>query len=123
MSAHLTEQRVFVRGLVVQAEIGLNPDERGRRQPVRIDATLTLLPRPPEHLRDTFNYEHVVTAARALADGGHIELVETFALRLAEACLAHPVVQTATIAVGKPEALTDAELAGAEVVLTRALLP
>lgn len=119
MNSRLTEQRVFVRGLVVQAEIGLNPDERGRRQPVRIDATVELSPRPPEHLRDTFNYEHVVTAARALADGGHIELVETFALRLAEACLAHPVVQSATVAVGKPEALRDAELAGAEVALTR----
>ncbi len=119
MTSHLIEQRVFVRGLVVQAEIGLNPDERGRRQPVRIDATVALLPRPPEHLRDTFNYEHVVTAARALAEGGHIELVETFALRLAEACLAHPVVQSVTVSAAKPEALTDADLAGAEVVLTR----
>ncbi len=119
MNARLTLQRVFVRGLTVMAEIGLNPDERGRRQPVIIDAVVTLDPKAPQHLRDTLNYEHVVTAARALADGGHIELVETFAHRLAEALLAYPIVQDVTVSVGKPEALREADLAGAEVTLVR----
>lgn len=119
MTSRLSAQSVFVRGLKVMAEIGLNPDERGRRQPLFIDATVALDPDPPHHLRDTLNYEHVVTAAKALANGGHIELVETFALRLADELLTHAVVRQATVRVSKPEALRDAETAGAEVVVVR----
>jgi len=120
VSVQLTHQRVFVRGLKVMAEIGLNPDERGRRQPVVIDVVVTLDPRAPHHLRDTLNYEVVVAAAKALAEGGHIELVETFALRLAETILGHAVVREASVRAAKPEALRDAEAAGAEVTLARA---
>ncbi len=120
MSGRVTVQRVFVRGLRVMAEIGLNADERGRRQPVTIDAVVVIDPAAAHHLRDTLNYEHIVTAAAALAAGGHIELVETFAHRLAEAILAHAVVREVTITAGKPEALRDALAAGAEVTLVRA---
>jgi dihydroneopterin aldolase len=112
-------QTVFVHGLEVFAEIGLNPDERGRRQPLIIDASLKLEPRPPHHLRETYNYEGVVSAARALADGGHIELAETFALRLAAAILEHELVREVTVRVAKPEALKPAKAAGAEITLVR----
>lgn len=120
MSAALASLRVFVRGLKIEAEIGLNPHERGRRQPLVIDATVLLDPAAPAHLRDTFNYEVVLTAAREIAFGGHVELAETFALRLAERILAHRGVREATVSVGKPEALDAADLAGAEVTLVRA---
>ena len=116
----VAEQRVFVRALTVMAAIGLNPDEQGRRQPLLIDATLTLEPRPPRHLRDTLNYEAVVAAAEALANGSHIELAETFALRLAAALMEHAVVREVTVRVEKPEALRDADAAGAEITLRRA---
>lgn len=113
----LAELKVFVRGLLIEAEIGLNADERGRRQPLLIDVTLTLEPRAPEHLRDTVNYEAVVDAARAIADSGHIELVETFALRLARACTAYTGVREAVVRLEKPQALKVAEAAGCEVRL------
>jgi dihydroneopterin aldolase len=102
------------------AEIGLNPDERGRRQPVIVDASIQLDPTAPQHLRDTLNYELVVKAAQALAQGGHIELVETFVLRLADALMSgHAGVREVTVSAAKPEALGDAEAAGAEVTLMR----
>ena len=80
MTREIVSLQVFVRGLRIDAAIGLNPDERGRRQPLVIDAVATLDPGAPRRLRDTFNYEHVVAAARLVADSGHIELAETFAL-------------------------------------------
>lgn len=111
--------RVFVRGLRIEAEIGLNADERGRRQPLVIDAVADLDPLAPAHLRDTFNYEHVVSAARSVADGGHVELAESFALRIGEILLSHKGVREVTVSVGKPEALVAADLAGAEIRLCR----
>ena len=119
MTGELTSLSVFVRGLTIDAEIGLNPDEQGRRQPLVIDVTLELEPRAPDHLRDTVNYERVVEAARAIADSGHVELVETFALRLAEACIALQGVREATVRLEKPQALKVAEAAGTEVRLRR----
>jgi len=110
---------VFVRGLKIQAEIGLNPDERGRTQSLLIDAIATLDPGAPHRLSDTFNYEHVVAAARAVADGGHVELAETFALRVGELILAHKGVREVCVSVAKPEALVAAEVAGAEIKLRR----
>lgn len=117
MTSELAGLKVFVRGLLIEAEIGLNPDERGRRQPLVIDVELLLEPRAPEHLRDTVNYEAVVHAARAIADSGHIELVETFALRLAEVCTSYIGVREVVVRLEKPQALKVAEAAGCEVRL------
>ena len=117
--SHITGARVFVRGLRVNAEIGLYEHERGRTQPLVIEVVLTLDPRPARHLRDTLNYELVAEAAEALARGGHIELVETFAERLASACLADPRVIEAMVRIEKPEALASADAAGAEITMAR----
>ncbi len=119
MTGQIVGLRVFVRGLKVEAEIGLNPDERGRRQPLVIDADVMLEPGAPRHLRETFNYEHVVSAAEAVAASGHVELAETFALRIGEILLSHKGVREVTVSVAKPEALGAADLAGAEVKLRR----
>ena len=119
VDVRMTGLKVFVRGLRVEAEIGLYDHERGRTQPLVIDAALTLAPSPPQHLRDTLNYELVASAAEALANGGHIELVETFAERLALACLADPRVLEARVRIEKPDALRSADAAGAEIVLLR----
>jgi dihydroneopterin aldolase len=119
MTGDIVSLHVFVRGLKIDAAIGLNPDERGRRQPLVIDMVATLDPGAPLHLRDTFNYEHVVSAALKVADSGHIELAETFALRIGTILLSHKGVREVTVSVGKPEALDGAELAGAEVKLRR----
>lgn len=112
--------RVFMRGLTVQAEIGLYARERGRRQPLIIDAEAELEPRHVHHVGETLNYEAMVSKARALADGGHIDLVETFATRLAEQLLEHPLATRVTVRIEKPEALGDAALAGVEIIVTKA---
>jgi len=67
---------VFVRGLEVEAGIGVYDHEQGRLQRLVIDVTLELEPRPIERLGDTINYETVANAARAIAAEGHVGLVE-----------------------------------------------
>ncbi len=110
---------VFMRGLAIEAEIGVYPHERGRPQPLVIDVELALAPRMVAHLDDTLNYESLAAAARTLAREGHVDLVETYAQRLAAACLADPRVLRARVRVEKPEALPGAQAAGVEVVATR----
>lgn len=112
--------RVFVTGLRLQAEIGVYRHEIGKLQPLLIDVELDVPSAGPGRLADTVNYETILKAARAIAEGGHIELVETFADRLARACMADPRVTRARVRVEKPLALApDAVAAGAEIVLER----
>ena len=113
--------RVFVTGLKVQAEIGVYKHEIGRVQPLVVDVELDVPTAGADRLAETLNYETILTAARDIAAQGHIELVETFAERLARACLADPRVTQARVRVEKPLALApDAVGAGVEITLVRA---
>jgi dihydroneopterin aldolase len=116
----LRSLKVFVRGLAVQAEIGVHAHEHGRRQPLLIDVELDVAAKSCDHIADTVNYETIVAHARRLAAAGHVKLIETFAERLARACMADPHATRVRVRVEKPEALAPhAEAAGVEVVLTR----
>ena len=115
---HMT--KIFVTGLKVQAEIGVYRHEIGRVQPLVIDVELDVPSAGAGRLSETLNYETILAAARTVAAGGHIELVETFAERLAHACLADPRVTQARVRVEKPLALQpDAVAAGVELTLVR----
>ena len=110
---------VFVRGLEVAAGIGVHDHELGRLQRLVIDVSLELTPAAIERLADTINYETVAEAARAIAAEGHVGLVETFAERLALACLSDARVRRCTVRIEKPGALDGATAPGCEVTLAR----
>ncbi len=107
--------KVFVRGLRLEAAIGLYDHERGRTQTLTVDMELTLRVRGVQRLTQTVNYEELVAAARTLAAAGHIDLVETFAEQLAHAILEHPLARQARVRVEKPSAIEGAAAAGVEV--------
>lgn len=110
---------VFVRGLEIQAGIGVHDHEQGRLQALVIDVELDLSAVDVDRLSDTVNYETVAEAAHAIVASGHVGLVETFADRLALACLENPRVQAVRVRVEKPGALADAAAPGCEVVWRR----
>jgi dihydroneopterin aldolase len=119
--ARIEALKVFVRGLRIDAEIGVNANEYGHRQPLVIDVELDVTaPERIEHIGETLNYELVVAQARAIAEAGHVKLIETFARRLAEALLAEPSVTRARVRIEKPHALAPhADAAGVDIALTR----
>lgn len=112
--------KVFVRALKVEAEVGVYAHEHGRRQPLVIDVELDVAATTGDHIGDTVNYETVAAKAQALAEHGHLKLIETFAERLARALLEDSRVSRARVRVEKPEALAPhAVAAGVEITLTR----
>jgi dihydroneopterin aldolase len=112
--------RVFVKGLKIEARIGVHAHELGRAQPLILEVELDVPVAGAQDLSDTLNYEMIGEAARAIAAEGHIGLVETFAERVAHACLADPRVTRARVRVEKPLALAPhAEAAGVEITLVR----
>jgi 7,8-dihydroneopterin aldolase/epimerase/oxygenase len=112
--------KVFVRGLRVEANIGVYRHEKGRKQPLVIDVELDVAVSDWSRLSETVNYEVIAEKARKVAAEGHRGLVETFARHLAEACFEEPRVTRARIRVEKPTALApDAAAAGVEITAVR----
>ena len=119
-AARVVMTKIFVSGLKIEAEIGVYRHERGRPQPLVVDVELDVPAAGVERLADTVNYETIAAAAQAVADKGHIVLVEAFAEKLARALLADPRVTRARVRVDKPMALAPrAAGAGVEVTLVR----
>ena len=110
---------VFVKGLRVEAGIGVYDHEHDRLQTLVIDVTLDLGPAEVHGLSDTINYETVAASARRIIAEGHVGLVETFAERLALHCLEDVRVRAVTVRVDKPGALDAADGAGCELTYRR----
>ena len=117
----LAGAKVFVRGLRLDAEIGVYDHEHGRQQPLECEVEMDIAPGSWDRLADTINYETIASKAKAVAAEGHFQLVEAFAERLGRLCLEDERVSRVRVRVEKPLALApQAAAAGAEIVLVRA---
>jgi dihydroneopterin aldolase len=109
--------KIFVRGLVLDCEIGAYEEERGRKQRVRFSVELWLYParaRNNDDVARVVSYDGIVDAIRAVTAGGHINLVETVAERIAAKCLAHRRAAKVRVMVEKLDRVEGASL-GVEI--------
>ena len=117
------EMRIFVRGLRVEAFIGVHPHEYERRQPIIMDIELDMGDMPPpqdDRLHETLDYGLVAQKAADIALDSHVQLVETLADRIAKwALAADNRVKACAVRIAKPQALDTADLAGVEVIRRR----
>jgi len=115
--------RIFVRGLLVQASIGVHPHEHEETQPVIIDIELDMgdMPLPEEdRLHETLDYAIIAEKAEEIALEAHVQLVETLAGRIADWALeTDPRVDACAVRIAKPQALLKADAAGVEVIRRR----
>lgn len=111
---------VFVRGLTVDAILGILPHERERPQPVRISFAMTTDARRAAHtddIADAVDYSAAVRRVTALAVEGRFRLAETLAEHIAQLLLHEFPVLRVRVEVEKPEAI--AEAAGVGVTIER----
>lgn len=118
-----TSTRIFVRGLLIQASIGVHPHEHEQTQPVIIDIELDMgdmaLPEK-DRLHETLDYGLVAEQAEEIALEAHVQLVETLAERIADWALsADQRVKRVAVSIAKPQALLKADAAGVEIVKSR----
>ena len=115
--------RIFVRGLRIEAFIGVHPHEYERRQPIIVDIELDMgdmAPPKDDRLHETLDYGLVAEKSAEIALASHVQLVETLADRIANWALeADPRVQACAVRISKPQALDTADLAGVEVIRRR----
>ena len=109
--------KIFVRDLLLDAHIGVHEHEQGKTQRIRVSITawigVTLM--VDDHIDATVSYENLAMAARNVAAGGHINLVETLAERIAAAIITDGCVRLVRVRVEKPDILADA-VVGCEIL-------
>jgi len=111
-------RRVLVRDLVLACEIGTLRHERGRPQRVRVNLDLDVREDATpiaDDLRNVVCYDEIVSAIRQLVAGGHMNLVETLAERIAQLCLGDARIRVARVRVEKLDVYADAGSVGVEI--------
>jgi dihydroneopterin aldolase len=102
-----TPDRITIRGLEAHAFHGVYDFERERGQLFRVDAVLELDTAPAavgDDLAKTVNYAELSQRLNTVLTGEPVDLLETLAQRLADVCLADPLVDAVEITVHKPYA-------------------
>lgn len=115
--------RIEVRGLRVRGRHGVLDAERRDGQDFLIDAVLAVDTRPAatsDDLSLTVDYAGLSERLAAIVGGEPVNLIETLAERLAQACLAEPAVRQAEITVHKPDAPMGRPFDDVSVTICRA---
>ena len=116
--------RIFLRDYVTAIEIGAYRSEMGVMQRLRFDVVMEVV-RNTAHLDDrverVINYDDIIEAIARIAAGQRIQLLETFAERLAEMLLVDPRARRVHLRIAKLDRLDGDARLGVEI--TRRRLP
>jgi dihydroneopterin aldolase len=112
------EDTIFLRGIRVEALIGVYEHERHTPQPLVIDLELGLLQArccTSDDLRDAVDYGQVLAAVRRLARVNRAVLLEAFAHNVANALLTGFELSSVAISVSKPAIFDAADSVGVTI--------
>ncbi len=113
---------IFIKDLLVRAIIGINDDEREKKQDVLINVVLwTDLEKAgrTDDLEDTVNYRSIKKRIYRLVESSQYKLVEALAGAVADVCFEDAKVCRVRVAIEKPGALRFARSVGVEITRER----
>jgi D-erythro-7,8-dihydroneopterin triphosphate epimerase len=117
------DDKIVIEDLLLRTIVGINPDEREKRQDVLINIELHADTRPAgasDDIDDAVNYRTIAKRVIEMVEASSFYLVEKMAAEIATICLSEPRVNAARVRVEKPGALRFARSVGVEIYRTRA---
>ena len=96
--------RVFVHGLVLDAEVGVYTHEKGVTQRARFSVDIEVAPSDEaidDQIGRVLDYDMIIETIKDALAQGHINLVETLADEIATRCLAHPRAASVKVKIEK----------------------
>ncbi len=115
----LQHRRLFLRGLEVQARIGIHGFEQiaPQRLLIDIDLYVSLQDTQAQHdqLDEVVDYDFVRQVVQQRLAQGHIGLQETLCDDIMAALMAHPGVMAAQVSTRKPDVYHDCAAVGVEI--------
>lgn len=110
---------VFIKAYKTNLKVGIHEFEKDKPQPVLISVELETsinIANVAENIDDTVSYEPIVDCIRQLETGPHIQLIETIAEKLTQACFQDPHVKKVTICVEKTTVFSQSESCGIKLI-------
>lgn len=112
-------RRIFLREVLLDANIGIHAFERqgAQRLVISVDLFVPLALSTPRHdkIHEVVDYDFVRLTIRRRIEQGHINLQETLVDDIARSLLAHPAVTAVRVASEKPDVYEDVEAVGVEI--------
>lgn len=115
---HTQADVVFVKGLKVEAVIGVYQWERTITQPILLDIALETdisQAAKSDEVKDALNYKAVCDDVIVWCQSIQAQLVEHLAVQLADRLLAKYPCQQVTLSVAKPTAIKEADAVGVQI--------
>jgi 7,8-dihydroneopterin aldolase/epimerase/oxygenase len=114
-----TRMAILVSDLQVSTSVGVHAHERANKQRLHIDLEFAVGPPKSDRLAETVDYQHITSLVEGIAEAGHIQLIETFAERVALKILEDTKVYNIFVKVQKPGAISTAEAACVTLFMER----
>ena len=114
--------RIEVRGIRAFGYHGVLPEERATGQHFVVDLSIETdisAAAETDDLSATINYAELANSTADIISGEPVNLIETLAQRIADACLAHPNATTVRVTVHKPDAPIGVEFDDVVVSIER----
>ena len=111
-------RHVFVRNLVLMANVGIHSFEKTGTQRILLNVDLAVreTEQPPaDEINQVVCYEEITDGIKGIVGRGHVNLVETLAEDIAAMCLEDPRVRSARVRVEKLDIFENAESVGVEI--------
>ena len=118
------DDRIHIRDLSVQCIIGINPEERVKKQEILISLTLYAdlsEGARTDRLEDTVDYKSLKKDVRDCVEASEFFLLERLAEQVAEIALRPVQVQRVDVCVDKPGALRHARSVAVEITRMKTL--
>ncbi|WP_319559994.1 dihydroneopterin aldolase [Marispirochaeta sp.] len=114
--------RIHIRDILVRCIVGINPDEREKKQDIIISLCLEgdlRLPGESDDINDTINYKEIKNRVISFTEESSFYLIEALAHEIAALCLEVPEVRRVGVTIDKPGALRFARSVAVEIFRTR----
>ncbi len=110
--------RILIRDLRLYMSIGIYSHEKAKRQEVLVNIDAAIVPPADgnsDRMDDWVSYETAVRVIQAIAARGHINLLESFALRIADELMSDKRISSLTVRLEKTSAIPEARSVGVEL--------
>ncbi len=110
--------KIFVKNFSLEMFIGIYEQERAAKQTVIVNVEALLrknVSLEQDDITEVVSYEDIVKAIPEIAEKCHINLLETFAEKIAAFCLQDQRIENVIIRVEKPNIFAAAESVGVEI--------
>ncbi len=109
---HYTAGIIRIKNLLLRTYVGINPDEKTKKQDVLINLTIRcdrILNAEEGHIEQTLDYKKVVKTIIPFVENNRFELLEVMTRQVLDLVMSFEGVQWAQVEIDKPHAIRFAE--------------